>query len=129
MSKVYVIKNKKNGKYKTDYGDDCTDLLYANFIEEEYKQYEKLYEDEYWQEVTLAEGDLEKELVVRDIALELASDKVKSMNENMMLNFECNEDAYFGISEETKWKDDYMGFYLNEAIKKLEGEKDDKENA
>ena len=61
MSKVYVIKNKE-GKYVTRYGDTCEGLLNANFIEEEYKPYHNLYEDEYWQEVTLCEGDIEKEL-------------------------------------------------------------------
>lgn len=60
--KVYVIKNKE-GKYFSDFfGKYVDELQFAMLLRDNEKGVYRLPNDCQWQEVTLCEGDIEKEL-------------------------------------------------------------------
>lgn len=74
--KVYVIKNEE-GKYLTETLDwnDC--IFFAALYDE---PFDILYDLETWQEITIAEGDLEKDIAVLKKALELMAESWSVMD-------------------------------------------------
>lgn len=110
--KAYIIKNKE-GKYLTETLDwnDC--IFFADIYDEPHLLSDKR---EHWQEITIAEGDLEKEIAVLKKALELA------------VNDKCDfENAYYGsLLEEGNVKiaiPKREQWYLEKASDQIEGEK------
>lgn len=121
--KVYVIKNKEGKYWNVIYGfrDDISRATI-----EPYPNKMKLQKDEYWQEVTLCEGELNEELEVYKRALELACathqfEDTCDYCEYFEENGQCP--AYCDI-QENFMQDQAIQYFMNQARKELE-EKDE----
>lgn len=121
--RAFVIKNEE-GKYLTETFDWADDLCFAMTYDETH-QLSNL--NEYWQEITIAEGNLEKEIeeyhkwldrysvVPYQIMLLIEGLKVEKNNIRHQV---CDEiRAFFDVNPDTvEWD------YLNEILNQVEGD-------
>ena len=114
--KAFVIKNKE-GKYLTEMFDWSDDLYFAMTWDETHELSEK---DQYWQEITIAEGDLDHKIAVLERALELTCGVIKQYvkivygdDTDKMPKLSNLEDYYLQVAE--------YGVYKGQAKESIDG--------